>query len=568
MANTRAPQPHPDYELLFAQTPGEMLLVFAPDLTMVAANRLWYAHTGMTAQDIVGKYVFDVFPDNPANDEADGVGNMKASLDRVAREKTSDAMPVHRYDIPNPDGSFSVKYWAVTHTPILDDQGNVTQIWNRGTDVTDYMLSQQSGSGDSHAAEGDLSAVVARQYRAASAASRQLKEQLADLPRLQVEAKAATNALANEREQLAAVVASTSEAILTVDAHGVITTANKAAGVLFGYSPGDLVGRNADVLSIDAQDDEFVDFMSLLLDLADDAAGSDGPVQADARREDGNVLPVDISIVPFRQEGELFHAVSFRDRTNEVRRLNKLIRSNQDLERFAYVASHDLQTPARTINSFVELLREDLPPDALTDDTREYLEYLSQSATKMRAQIAGLLQMSRIKEDRDQYKAVDLNASISHAVELLQDSIDECGAQVSLGDLGTVWGDATQIQLLFNNLLSNAIKYRDEERPAVITVFREEGTGQRSQARVLVTDNGIGIPHDQHERVFEIFCRLHADSASQYQGTGIGLALCRRIVDQHGGEIRFIEDGGGPGTSVEVLLPTQDERTPSERDES
>jgi light-regulated signal transduction histidine kinase (bacteriophytochrome) len=267
---------------------------------------------------------------------------------------------------------------------------------------------------------------------------------------------------------------------------------------------------------------------------------------------------VEIAVEPFAQEGQVYYAVSIRDRTEEVHRLNALVRSNRELERFAYIASHDLQAPARTIRAFVDLLREDLPADALTEDTRAYLDYLEQAATKMRAQISGLLELSRLKTDRSRYRQLDLRQVVDEALRQLEGKIEDSNATIIVDEhLGHAWGHESQLRLLFLNLIDNAIKYRDPDRAAVIEVL-SESRGDSSGAKVVVRDNGIGIAAEQRERVFEVFHRLHTDAERQYPGSGIGLALCRRIVDQHDGQISIRETPDGTGTAVEILLPTEE----------
>ena len=219
-----------------------------------------------------------------------------------------------------------------------------------------------------------------------------------------------------------------------------------------------------------------------------------------------------------------------RDITDIKRRELKLERANEDLERFASIASHDLREPLRKIEAANSILMEDLG-QRLTDEDREWLEISSDGVVRMRAMIEDLLDLSRV----DQYDLVRsdvcLDEPLEDALAALGTQIDESGASVFYDKLPMIPVEATLLRQVFQNLLSNAIKYRGEERP----VIRIECEERRSDWLVSVADNGIGIDPVYADRIFEIFKRLHG--RTEYSGTGIGLAICKRIVERHGGRI-------------------------------
>jgi light-regulated signal transduction histidine kinase (bacteriophytochrome) len=226
----------------------------------------------------------------------------------------------------------------------------------------------------------------------------------------------------------------------------------------------------------------------------------------------------------------------------------ELARSNRDLEQFAYVASHDLQEPLRMVNGFLRLLAERCAAQ-LDDKAHEYIAYSLKGAERMSQLITDLLEYSRVDRKGRELQATDANALLTDALANLRASIAEAGAQVTRDALPTVQADATQLGQLFQNLIGNAIKFRDPERACRVHV-----AVQKDGARWVfsVRDNGIGIDSKQHARVFVIFQRLH--TREEYPGTGIGLAICQRIVERHGGRI-WVESQPGEGSTFFFTMP-------------
>jgi two-component system, chemotaxis family, sensor kinase Cph1 len=224
--------------------------------------------------------------------------------------------------------------------------------------------------------------------------------------------------------------------------------------------------------------------------------------------------------------------------------------SNERLEQFAYAASHDLQEPLRMVTSYLQLL-EKRHGDEFDEAGDEFLAYAVDGADRMRNMIKGLLEYSRVETKGDPFEPTDLNAVLDDVFEDLQFSIRETDAEIVVEDLPYVDGDPSQIRQLFQNLLDNAITYSGDESPRIRVSAKRRGQEQV----VSVRDEGIGIDADDHERVFTVFDRLH--SREEYGGTGIGLALCERIVERHGGEIR-VDSEPGEGSTFSVTLPAAD----------
>ncbi len=228
----------------------------------------------------------------------------------------------------------------------------------------------------------------------------------------------------------------------------------------------------------------------------------------------------------------------------------QLEESNERLEQFAYAASHDLQEPLRMVSSYLQMIDRRYG-DELDEDGREFIEFAVDGADRMRDMIEGLLEYSRVQTQGDSFESIDLDAALSDACDDLQLQIEETNAEITSDSLPTVTGDAAQLRQVFQNLLDNVIEYSDERPRVDVTAERDE-----RYWRISVSDQGIGIDPDDADRIFEVFQRLH--NQDEYPGTGIGLALCRRIVERHGGEI-WVESEPGEGATFTFTLPVERE---------
>ncbi|WP_390201258.1 PAS domain S-box protein [Haladaptatus sp. GCM10026878] len=221
--------------------------------------------------------------------------------------------------------------------------------------------------------------------------------------------------------------------------------------------------------------------------------------------------------------------------------------SNERLEQFAYIASHDLQEPLRMISNYLQLI-ESRYRDELDDDARDFIDFAVDGAERMREMVNGLLKYSRVDTETEPFEPTDIEAVVERVLANLQLPIEQHAIEVAVEPLPTVYGDRKQFEQLFQNLVSNAIKYRSDTSPQI-----EIGVTERETDWLFaISDNGIGIDTDHHERIFEVFRRLH--SHEEYAGTGIGLALCRKIVERHSGRI-WVESAPNEGSTFYVTIP-------------
>jgi len=227
----------------------------------------------------------------------------------------------------------------------------------------------------------------------------------------------------------------------------------------------------------------------------------------------------------------------------------ELQRSNAALNEFAFVASHDLQEPLRKILSFGERL-ESSAGAALDGPRRQYLDRMLSAATRMRSLISDLLAYSQAAVSTKPFAPTDLATIARDVIVDLETTIADCGARVDLGQLPVIDADPIQMRQLLQNLIGNALKFRREDVPPVVRL--RSSTSDDGQCTISVSDNGIGIKEQHRDKIFRMFERLH--SRTQYDGSGIGLAICRRIVERHAGSITVTSTTGG-GTTFTIGLP-------------
>jgi len=237
---------------------------------------------------------------------------------------------------------------------------------------------------------------------------------------------------------------------------------------------------------------------------------------------------------------------------------DELARSNDDLQQFAYVASHDLSEPLRKVANFCQLLERQYGPQ-LDDRARQYIDFAVDGAKRMQRLITDLLALSRVGRTTEQFVEVDLDAALDDALATLAETINESGAQVErLARLPVVAGDQSLLTSLLENLVGNALKYRREDVAPVVRIAATDDDGGDDLWTITVEDNGIGIDPQYAERIFVVFQRLHL--RDKYGGTGIGLALCRKIIEFHGGRIWLVERPveSGPGATFRFTFPKGD----------
>jgi PAS domain S-box-containing protein len=328
-----------------------------------------------------------------------------------------------------------------------------------------------------------------------------------------------------------------------VDLDGILLRGNPALERMLETDDGGLVGAS------------LIEVVGELV--LDPAALAEAMFEAehDVELPSGNTVRLHFSVAVVHEEGELvgfvvqMQDVTERHRLEEerARLAERLVRSNQELEEFASVASHDLQEPLRKIRAFSDRLvsrHGERLGDAAVDLVR-----IQDAAARMQVLIDDVLAYSRVDRRAVGFAPVDLAEIMAATTAEFQERLDAVGGSVRLGKLPVIEGDGGELRQLLENLLSNAIKFRRPDEPLRIEVFEDDSLSNGGESILVFSDNGIGFEDLYAEKVFSIFKRLHG--RSEYPGTGIGLAICRKIVGRHGGTIRAT---GTPGEGARFVI--------------
>jgi PAS domain S-box-containing protein len=343
------------------------------------------------------------------------------------------------------------------------------------------------------------------------------------------------------------------DGLFVIDAEGKVRITNDAVRKLFGYAESEILGKTIDTL-------EYVDpeasFSRTLRDMLRRA-----PIRDEERlflTKNGERIEVSISVSPLREReiegGAVVIVRDIRERKRVEQEMRdftvQLQQSNRELEDFAYVASHDLQEPLRKIQAFGDRLKVKYAA-TLTGDGIDYLERMQKAAGRMQALINDLLVFSRVTTKAQPFAAVNLEVIAHEVVHDLEEQMHQVAGEVIVGALPTIDADALQMRQLLQNLVGNGLKFHRAGLPPRVEL---SGNTSGNSVQIVVSDNGIGFDEKYADRIFTMFERLHGRAA--YEGTGIGLAICRKIAHRHGGEIAATSTVG-EGARFVVTLPVK-----------
>jgi len=360
-------------------------------------------------------------------------------------------------------------------------------------------------------------------------------------------------------ERLRLVVEAAPSGMIMVDELGRVVLVNSQVERMFGYSREELLGESIDLLvpsSVRAKHPcqragFFADPKARAMGAGRDLYG---------QRKDGSQLPVEIGLNPLMTDGERFVLASIVDITERKHseallqeKLLELQRSNEDLQQFAYVCSHDLQEPLRVISNYTQLLARRYS-DKLDQDANDFIDFTVDATRRMQELINDLLLYSRVDTKGKEFVSTDCSQIVAMALANLKVAITESAAVIEFDELPIVGADSSQLLQVFQNLIGNAIKFRSDANP-VITVSAEDAG---KNWLFSVKDNGLGFDMKYGERIFVIFQRLH--TKEMYPGSGIGLAVCKKIIERHGGSI-WAESEPGKGAKFSFTMPKLAEAT-------
>lgn len=639
-----------DFRSIFESMPGNFIVVAPnpPYFTIIAVSHAYATQTNIKKEEVTGKALFDVFPDNPGNSYAHGVSKLSASLETVIREKQQHHMPVVHYDIPSADGFFSTRYWTATNTPVLNEYGEVSSIIHHVIDVTEeverrtnvqtlelnkqaHNLFMQAPVAISIFKNSDNFIALANDRmlelwgKNSSIIGRPVQEVMPEL-----QEQGFTELLDRVRETGEPLY--TLETIVALPRQG----KEKTLYINFVYQPYHEIGQKISGVIMIATDvtDQVVARKKVeeserqFRQIADSmpqmvwTALPDGNTDYFNKQwyaftgfEDGDrswlpiLHPDDVKLSYHRW----YHAVAtgeeylieyrFRDRKNgdyrwflgkalpirddqgniikwfgtctdihdqklQAGRLEEMVNirtrelkeKNSELEQFAQVTSHDLQEPLRKILIYTDMIKSDRE-NKLTDRSKTNIEKVCDATQRMSNSLRELLNYTSIAKN-DQFVLVDLNDTFKLVFDDLELVIHGKKAIIQIETMPAIRAIPLQMQQLFYNLLNNALKFsRPGEPPLVEITAREVYAHEiksgvtphdKQYVEITVKDNGIGFEQKYADQIFVMFQRLN--DRTQFEGTGIGLSLCKKVVDNHSGLI-FVTATPNEGATFRIVLP-------------
>lgn len=353
-------------------------------------------------------------------------------------------------------------------------------------------------------------------------------------------------AILSSREKYRALFQGALDAVVTVNQEGLITQWNEQAASIFGYTPQEVCGQRWEELIIPPKYQcIYRDNLKRVIETGKSSVFHKRKEVLGMNKQ-GKVFPMEISVTPILHEGEYVFNAFLRDITHKKEAESKLMDMNQELRQFASVASHDMKEPLRTISSFSTLLERKIPE---SKETKEFLYYIKDASNRMTRLLEDLISYARAGTTAGQMEEIGLNETLIVVRNNLYNLINNNHAVIESDDLPVIYGQQTHFLQLFQNLISNGIKYhREDVNPKIVVRCRPLHNGWE----ISIADNGIGMKEEYLKRIFEPFTRLH--TRREFEGSGIGLAICKKIIDQYKGKIS-VRSEVGVGTTFYIQLP-------------
>jgi two-component system sensor kinase FixL len=526
-----------DFRAVLAATSGHCL-VLTPDLRIVAASDGFLRVTMTEREAIVGREIFEVFPDNPAEDNPSGVANLRASLERILKSKRPDTMSIQRYDMRRPDGEFEERYWSPYNSPVLDQRGAVEWIVHRVDDVSD------------HVCQG-------REKAALDLFTREQTLVIDELRRSYENQHKTRDALKENEARLRSILAAIPDAVVTVDEQGEIESFSPAASRLFGYAPEEVVGKNVNILMPSPSGVERDGAFAQNRAAGQEQDSGAGPVLT-GRRRDGTQFPLELTVGEVWIGNRRLITAFIRDITERQvaeERLQKLqsellhVSRVSAMDQMASALAHELNQPLTAIVNYLNAAKRSLPKvdGPLLPRARELIGLASAQAMRASQIIGGLRNFIEKKEPNRAPE--NPNSIVEQALALGFLGAAEAKISVRLAlapDLPPVLADKIQLQQVLINLIRNAVEAMQNatRRELVVATSAEEGT-----VEITVSDTGPGLSPDILNRLFQPFV------TTKEKGMGIGLTICRSIVEAHGGRIWATPNRDG-GATFRFRLPS------------
>ncbi len=557
-----------NFRLLFESAPG-LYLVLLPDLTIHAVSDAYAEATMTKREDITGKHLFGVFPDNPNDGSADGVSNLRASLNYVLKNKAPHSMAVQKYDIRRPDGSFEERYWSPHNKPVLNAKGAVIYIIHRVEDVTDFVRLQKEQQAkdkvtdDLRTQTHEMEIEIVKRAKEIQKLNAELEKKVSDKT---IELEEILKDISDYKFAL-----DESSIVAVTDQKGIIQHVNANFCKISKYSVDELIGQDHRIVNSGHHSKEFIKNIWVTI-----ANGKIWKGELKNKAKDGTIYWVDTTIVPFiNEKGKPYKYLAIRaDITQRKQAELELQRAKEELEdrveartleltaalereknlsemktRFVSMASHEFRTPLSAILSSASLI-DQYPLTEQKDKRQKHIDRIKSSVTNLTGILNDFLSLDKIEQGKVEVvqEPFDLNDFAEDVREELNSYLKP-GQSIKLTHKGEkqICQDKKILRNVLLNLLSNACKYSGEGKEIN---FNTEVSNKT--VSIQVTDKGIGIPESEQKNLFEKFYR--AKNATNIQGTGLGLNIVKRYVELLDGSIGF-NSVLNEGTTFTVKFP-------------
>lgn len=518
------------FRKLFEAAPG-LYLILQPDLSIAAVSDNYLQATMTKREQIIGRGIFDVFPDNPDDPEATGVSNLKASLIYVRDHKKAHTMAVQQYDIQRPDGTFEERYWSPLNKPVLDDNGHLLFIIHRVEDVTEFIRKEKL-TAEKNKQISDMEAEIYKRAQEIQTVNARLTEEAEERKKVE--------------EKFKGLLESAPDAIIIADERGKIVLINKQTETLFGYDRFELIGQPVELLVPQNDRAKHQTHRESYFNEPKVRAMGVG-FELYAVRKDGSQFPVEISLSPLTTSEGILVSAAIRDITERKIADEAILQLNKELESFTYSVSHDLRAPLRVIDGYADILLEDYG-SKLDAEADRLLHVIKTNSVRMGQLIDDLLKLSRIGRKELTMQLTDMHQLVKAVIDE-QVLINKATHTIRLERIAPAVCDSSLVRQVWINLISNAIKYSGKQAAPEVDISCERKDGMIVYS---VKDNGVGFDMKYADKLFGVFQRLH--KITEFEGTGIGLALANRIVAKHGGTIEFTSMPG-EGATFSFSLP-------------
>ncbi|RDV11486.1 PAS domain-containing sensor histidine kinase [Pontibacter diazotrophicus] len=512
------------FQRVFGSLP-ELYLVLSTDLYILAVNDAYLKATLTTRENIVGKHVFEAFPDNPDVPDANGVANLNSSLQQVLSTGQPHEMPVQQYDVPRPPelgGGFETRYWLPLNTPVLDEEGQVLYIVHQVTNVTEQVAERQKGDQNEVLLQGLAhTSPVALWMTDTVGAVTYVNQTWIDWTGREIEEHLgqgwALSILEEDREQAIGKLLGSAR-----------TRANYQADFRIIHADGTVHWCSAEGVPRYLSDGTFVGYVGSCSDITRRKLSEEQLQQVSAELTAAN---------------------------RELLFVNQqLSYTNADLDNFIYTASHDLKAPIANIEGLLHLITDDFSNGNFDlSNTQHVLSLMQRAVERFKKTIAHLTDVTRLqKEHAGDIAQVDISKMVHEVLLDMEQPIRISGAKVEtdLNRCGAIAFSYKNLRSIVYNLISNAVKYRAPERPPLVRVSCHE---EPAHMVLVVKDNGLGMSDKQQEQLFSMFRRFH----DHVEGSGIGLFMVKRIVENAGGKIA-VTSAIGEGTTFTIYLKRQE----------